>query len=283
MPNQTPDKLVRWWLKILLVVVILVTPPVVIISDVYINPGRDWKFHIVRQNAQFHSMAAALELFNNAFEGYPPSDANDPAGQPYCGAMKLAEAVTGRDLLGFHGESAFRADGKDANGIAPIYKPTNLSLRKGPYMPPDCADCPTLAEIFARENTGPFNPENRVLCDIYTNRLKTGRKIGMPVLYYKADTSRTSHDAEDPNNPDNIYDYRDNHALLALGVPGDPTAVHPLFADPKLFYKMTKSDKITTSVRPVHADTFILISAGPDRFYGTKDDICNFEFKFPKD
>jgi hypothetical protein len=33
----------------------------------------------------------------------------------------------------------------------------------------------------------------------------------------------------------------------------------------------------TSCGRPVKPDSFILISAGPDGIYGTKDDICNFE------
>jgi len=37
-----------------------------------------------------------------------------------------------------------------------------------------------------------------------------------------------------------------------------------------------------TVVRPFRADTYILISAGKDGLYGTKDDICNFEFTFPE-
>lgn len=232
-------------------------------------------------------MEAALELYNNKFDGYPPSDANDPTGRPYCGAMKLAEALMGQDVLGFHRDSVFRADGKDANGIAELYRPVKnrqeLQLRRGPYLPPESADCLSLVQIYGHRNTGPFDPNSRVLCDEYPRKHKTGPKAGMPVLYYKADTSKTAHDVNDPDNPDNIYDYRDNHALLALGVPGEPEKKHPMFADPKLFYKITRSDMATGASRPFRADTYILISAGPDGLYGTKDDICNFEFKFPEE
>ena len=38
----------------------------------------------VKQKAQFNSMNAAIELFNNEFEGYPPSTAMDVMTQPYC-------------------------------------------------------------------------------------------------------------------------------------------------------------------------------------------------------
>jgi len=234
------------------------------------------------QRAQFHSIEAALELFNNEFDRYPPSDANDSTGRPYCGAMKLAEALMGQDMLGFHGDSVFRADGKDTNGVTNLYDPAaDLTLKKGPYLPPESADSPTLVEIYGRGNTALFNPNSRVLCDEYYRRYKSGLKTGMPVLFYKADTSKTAHDVNNPDNPGNIYDYRDNLALLALGVPGEPEKKHPMFADPRLFYKITKSDKVTTISKPSRADTYILISAGQDGLYGTRDDICNFEFSFP--
>ena len=55
----------------------------------------------VKQKAQFNSMNAAIELFNNEFDGYPSSSAMDVMNQPYCGAMKLCEALMGQDLLGF--------------------------------------------------------------------------------------------------------------------------------------------------------------------------------------
>ena len=244
------------------------------------RPGRH-----VPQQAQFHSIEAALELFNNEFDGYPPSDGNDPAGKPYCGAMKFAEAMMGRDLLGFHSKSVFRVDRKDANGVAELYNPTDLTSRKGPYLPPESADCLTLADIYGRKSTGPFDPNLRVVCDVFRQTYKSGKKAGMPILYYKADTSKTAHDIDNPNNPNNpnnIYDYHDNHALLALGVPGEPEKKHPLFTDPGLFYRMTKSDKVPNESKPFKAETYIVLSAGKDGLYGTPDDICNFEFDFPQ-
>ena len=32
--------------------------------------------------------------------------------------------------------------------------------------------------------------------------------------------------------------------------------------------------------RPYRADSYILISAGYDGLYGTRDDICNFDWKY---
>ena len=44
----------------------------------------------------------------------------------------------------------------------------------------------------------------------------------MPILYYKANTANTLHDRTNPDNPDNIYNYRDNNELVLLGKPFDP-------------------------------------------------------------
>ena len=193
----------------------------------------------------------------------------------------------GQDMVGFHKDSVFRADGKDANGVTELYDKKKdpghwFRARKGPYLPPETADSPTLGKIYGAGNTGAFDPSSRVLCDALRRKHKTGLKAGMPVLYYKADTSKAAHDIDNPDNPNNIYDYRDNHALLALGVPGDPKKKHPLFTDPKLFYKMTKSDKPASAGKPVNANTYILISASKDGLYGTADDIFSFHVKFPE-
>jgi hypothetical protein len=98
----------------------------------------------------------------------------------------------------------------------------------------------------------------------------------MPILYYRANSKGTAHDVNNPDNPENIYDYRDNQILLRLGVPGEPNAGHPL-ADPKRFYMNTQSNSTS---RPYNVDKFILISAGEDGLYGTADDICNFDWKY---
>ncbi|MFC1794087.1 hypothetical protein ACFL3Q_10935 [Planctomycetota bacterium] len=232
-----------------------------------------------RQTAQFHSIETALELFRSDSDYYSPSGAMDDEGRHYCGAMKLCEAAMGRDLQGFHPNSKFKADGLDESGEL-LYEPNTLDARKGPYLPEENGHPYRLKNLY--KNVSPFDGNDYVLCDEWrgVTHLSTGRRVGMPVLYYKADTSKMAHDVNDPNNPENIYDYRDNHALLALGVPGDPNQKHPLFENPKMFYEMTRNYKYAKTRKPNRADTFILLSAGPDGLYGTKDDITNFVMRW---
>jgi len=101
----------------------------------------------------------------------------------------------------------------------------------------------------------------------------------MPILYYRADPSGTKHDLDNPDDPKNIYDCRDNLALINLGVPGDSNAVHPL-ADPRRFYLNTRKSEVSGVSRPYRSDSYILISAGRDGRYGTADDLCNFDWQY---
>jgi hypothetical protein len=148
-----------------------------------------------------------------------------------------------------------------------------------------------------------FDPNTYVLCDSYnrvTNKT-TGKKIGMPILYYKADPARLGHPAPTDAVADMrtrnalgqyIYNYLDNQVLIDMAMPWLSVAyVHPLASAggtpegvsiagatgcPKKFYDVTRDPKVTTGDRPVRADSYILMSAGFDGEYGTKDDITNF-------
>lgn len=254
----------------------------------------------VRQKAQFHSIDSAIELFNNAWDGYPPSDALDEDNVNYCGAMKLCEAMVGQDLMGFHPNSRFTRDFRDGKGNLLYDKdPTssaddpdedNLRARKGPYLQLENANTYRLWHLYGGGNTGPFfsgdGEDLFVLCDVY-NRVRhqdTGKGVGMPVLYYKANTSNTIHDPNGPfptagDDEDYIYNYLDNDELVKLGLPWDTTGMdtHPL-VDRAKFYEITRDDRIDIDTgRPYRPDSYILISAGFDGKYGTDDDIFNFK------
>ena len=250
----------------------------------------------VKQKAQFHSIEAALELFISEFDAYPESRF-DPAGSKnpsqqyaYCGAMKLAEAMMGQDLMGFHPDTAWRSDGLS------VYPQTRalyaggstLGERKGPYLPLENANAYQLGDMYRDSqgelNVGTFNPASIVLCDVYkrVTNYSTGKKVGMPILYYTADTTKMGHivngTAED--YAANIYNYLDNQALVALGLPGKNfnDDQHPMIG-PARFYQNIKNEQVTIA-RPFRADTYIMISAGFDGYFGTADDICNFEWKY---
>ena len=262
-------------------IVIPVTLILIILIGLSLNIFYRVPLGLIRQKNQFHSIDVALEMFRAEFDSYPDSGPMDTATppQPYCGAMKLAEAMLGQDLKGIHPNSIFRSDGQDGFGrdLYPVNPPEdNLKARKEPYLPHENANVYELQDLHA--NTAGFKKDSIVLCDVYyhVRHRGTGKRVGMPILYYKADTSKTAHNLDNPDDPNNIYNYRDNHALLGLGVPWDHNKKHPLFTDPKIFYKMTSDYKATVQSKPYRADYFILISAGYDGLYGTKDDIVNF-------
>ena len=289
MARETCDKRASalLWIIVVVVVIMVLFVAFALIAELLSRIGEDE----LRQRAQFHSIKVAIDMFVaiSGYGSYPPSNDNSlpPAhpedATPYGGANKLAEALVGWDLSGYHPESDFRADGQnvEASGATKVVyggSGYNLEDREGPFIDVENVNAFKLGDIYepsVLESAG-VDPDNYVLCDVYAKKRRSGKKTGMPILYYRADTSKSAHDVNDPDNPDNIYSYKDNYALLGLGVPDKAKAAHPMFADPGLFYKITKPDETATTSRPYRAKSYLLISAGRDALYGTKDDIYNF-------
>jgi len=270
----------------------------------------------VKQKAQFHAMSVALEQFNAEYDGYPDSNAfdDDPAGrQPYCGSMKLCEAMVGQDLKGFNPKSRFRY--LEINGPTTKYYPIPVPLVTDPppayenyniagrkmYVQLENANAYQLGDIYTAavladatsgdHGDAAYNPSTFVLCDVYNRvtNIKTGKKIGMPILYYRAGLTKTAFPvpgaAVAGASPSYIYDVRDNQNLIEKGLPWDTsvTGVHPLSrnlggdpAYPNRFYDMIRDPQIPTQDRPYRQDSYILLSAGFDGLYGTVDDVFNF-------
>jgi len=265
---------------------------------------------MARQRAQFHSIEIALEAFRADDGDYPPSDDLGGMFEAYPGAMKLAEAVIGQDGFGFHPRSEFRNDGlADWNGDGTYDGPDesvyhvgqdtpfedadeNLSVRKGPYLELETANAVRLRNIYKAPIGGEglqFDPvpDRFVLCDMFrlVKNNATGKRTGMPILYYRANTSNFKHDPSDySTNPlDNIYDHRDNRKIVELNEMWEGSVFHPMrpsnteLDGPALFYKSTLNPNFAKPpLRPYRADSFILLSAGPDGEYGTPDDVFNF-------
>jgi len=195
--------------------------------------------------------------------------------------------------MGFNPLSRFRADCSintsdkiyDNPPVGAVLYPNttdNLKARKT-YLQ-QTSDAYKLWHLYGKGNTDVFNEELYVLCDVY-NRVKhkvTGKGIGMPILYYRANTLNIKHDPNGTfptigDDKDYIYNYTDNDKLVALPPPWDTTLTHPLSVGRK-FYEITKDNRISIDTgRPYRPDSYILISAGFDGIYGTGDDVFNFE------
>jgi hypothetical protein len=171
-------------------------------------------------------------MFSIDFAGFTDSSQYDFEGDGYCGAMKLCEAMAGQDGLGFHPDSRFDDKGLDKFGNALYYNKTatppappyspdeaeNLRTRKQLCMGGDLpiASVETLFGDAAVTPVG-LDPCCPVICDVFTRhelQKADGTRMGMPILYYKADPSKLEHDASAlPITTRNIYDVWDNHDL----------------------------------------------------------------------
>ncbi|MCK5226004.1 MAG: prepilin-type N-terminal cleavage/methylation domain-containing protein [Planctomycetes bacterium] len=216
------------------------------------------------QKARLANIALALTAFRNDYGDYPPSDMNSSA---YTGAQMLSEALLGWDLLGFHPESEWKANGGGK------YPTTNLEERRGRYLELATANAFNLGQLF----NAAFDPNTFVLCDTFGVRKTTVNnksvKAGTPILYYRADTSTKV--AAD------IYDYTDNSPLIALDKVKENDSesdVDHALTDPNFYSNGIGGiyDSQITIDWPYRPDSYILISAGADGLYGTRDDITNF-------
>ncbi|MEN6307379.1 MAG: prepilin-type N-terminal cleavage/methylation domain-containing protein [Anaerohalosphaeraceae bacterium] len=285
----------------------------------------------VQQKSQFHSIDVALELFKTDFGAYPDSYDNRGVSTPspvaplqqdtanYGGAQKLAEALVGWDLLGFHPRSGLRSDGYNYfqnptfNSYAWVYNTTqglqagteseksaeeNIKIRKK-YIDMENANAYRMQDVYntnLANGGGSFLATNYVLCDVYAKNRTSGKKTGMPILYFKARINYTLQNYTlDSNYQNDIYNYDDNRALVRLGTTDVTPAQHELeiisgtvAADAygnfenMILNKQVQQSTVTAAnadgiYRPYRADSYILVSAGKDELYGTADDIFNFE------
>jgi prepilin-type N-terminal cleavage/methylation domain-containing protein len=271
-----------------------------------------------KQKAQLASIEMALNLYRNDFGDYPPSHGWKPTGDnndySYCGAQTLAEAMFGQDLLGFHPDSVYRADGLEQaggtpNGSGDLYPDDldpanndedrkNLDSRKGPYLSRENISVFEANDIYKRTVLSNYiEPSRFVICDVFESKNSEDpiggkkRRVGTPILYYKANPAsrNRSLDKDDPTN--SIYNSRDNEELIRLGSIIDDQKYHRFdyynYTESsrdgrEIFYGYIGDPQVTgTLTLPARPDSFLLISAGSDGLYGTKDDICNFEPNLP--
>jgi len=267
------------------------------------------------QKAQLATIEMSLLAFRDDNGYYPPSlstlDGREvPAGQAdYCGAQKLAEALLGWDLMGFHPRTAWRADGLDRLQGDATYDPLKardenpadgiadtLDERTGPYLERATTNVfrlgpssPGAADGLYRD-PAPLAANTFVICDVFgAKKVKTSTgpgktvKAGTPILYYRANPSYKTIEAGRPQH--RMYNVFDNITFIDNGEGGlrsiasGETELHPLGSRANMFqffYDYITDARITARPWPYRPDSYILISAGVDGLYGTKDDICNF-------
>jgi type II secretory pathway pseudopilin PulG len=182
----------------------------------------------------------------------------------------------------------------------------SLARRQGPYLNPTNAEVFQVGQLYDATHRGfvydgvTVASPAPVLTDIYRvkNVVSQGKTImaGTPILYYKADTTTTHFPdvsvlttIDDANVSKSIYDSNDNEELITLGTVKNPSTLHNFdFLHNTVkpdgthdgrwwFYKTITDRKITSQARPYNMTSYILISAGADGIYGTKDDIYNFQ------
>lgn len=265
----------------------------------------------IQQKKQFSAIGAGLEMYRNSFNEYPPSidNINDTTAvdaTPYGGAQKLAEAMVGLDLIGFHPKSDFRSNGEYSQpdgtgsfldvpvydivtGIAPNtdgdYGETgneNMMARKQ-FIETEHANAYQMIDVYDNPASNGHLETSFVLCDAYEKKRNLGKKTGMPILYFRARTIYSLQDSTDgAGMDDDVYDYRDNELMLdlqAAGMPA-PTAFNAEEFDEMIVNQQVKQASGSLDVqRPYRAKSYIMMSAGKDGVYGTPDDLFNFEKK----
>lgn len=261
-----------------------------------------------KQTAQIASIGIAVNMFKNDDGDYPPSRGcnfsgvscnSDNPDYGYCGAQTLTEAVIGQDLLGVHSDTIYRRNGEDKNNDYLYIDDSSsqddiddsLNERKGPYLDRSNIGVFEAEDVFGDNFVSILEPERYVICDSFTNFKRTidgvKYKVGTPVLYFKANTGSQNINSS-TNVVDRIYNVRDNERLImqrkieqnAVSDREYHEGLMDSGGDPAEFYERITDTFISSPTRPVNPDSFLLISAGADGFYGTADDICNFTPNF---
>lgn len=248
------------------------------------------------------TLGTALETFKLDEKmnrgSYPPSKATEPTARPTAdtpqfgpypqGAELLAWALVGADRLGPPGfiprpgaivppppqfEGWEMSTHRGPNGLYELLNGQPAAPRRSPFVDPN------KTRLYALSG----RPNDPALCFFDA--------FDQPILYYRANLGRPALASDCRGikaQSDGIYELWDNNRItgsLAGGVSGMDLGAgteHPLGVlgtptTPRTFSYIICDLNVTVRPMPQRADSYLLISAGPDHRYGTKDDITNFE------
>lgn len=247
----------------------------------------------LKQKSQLREIGVGLEFWAYDNDNEYPDSTTLGASLYTTGSHRLAEALMGRDGLGFDSLSTWDAEADAATATAYI----STVNRDSKYLESEGIKMFQLAQIYGDDSLtgstypGDYNADGTpttgvqagVLTDIYRNRKITmpinGKnvKVGSPILYFKAKDTDVFNEVDELIS---VFNHEDNVDIFALGHNIDGvTNPHP-YDDIVNFYS-PDSSLINDSIRPItdpvpyNKTSFLLISAGSDGLYGTKDDVVN--------
>ncbi|MEN6386515.1 MAG: hypothetical protein ABFD79_15160 [Phycisphaerales bacterium] len=262
----------------------------------------------LQQKSQLRAITSGLETFSNDNENIYPSSDEDPNYGVY-GAHKLTAALVGRDLLGntpdgnmIPGE-AYSADLNERKEY--IDKDKFLMVNAKQIYD-------TTVTLAGDDSTLDVRDYYPVISDLFYQKKITIQKfdfltrewtekiiqVGTPILYFCANKTEAFIDntaliGTTPLPAINyntcktwIYDWCDNDGFFNLASikTFNATEVYHTYDDTHngvdvgkaAFYKDIINYNVSTYLTPKNRNSYILISAGADGIYGTKDDITNF-------
>jgi len=199
---------------------------------------------------------------------FPPSQWQATAGTDYdpygnstyvaWGAQTLVWAVCGADLQGTPGFP----DENHRDQMHSYYDPAQHS-RYGPFVDPG------KLEIVRKNHEDVYDvlAGLATMASVQTEAPFIIDGFGMPVLYWKPDRNPPSGAIHDMLRISHNMPFTADAAVSEVATLADYDA---WFEDPR-------STQFGGTVRPYNYDSFVLVTAGPDRKYGTPDDVANFE------
>ena len=263
----------------------------------------------LQQKAQFRTISGGLEAYSNENDNTYPSSEDENANGVY-GAHKLTAALLGRDLFGY------TPDGNMLPGeyYSMDLKERNEYLDKDKFLmvnPVQIYD--NTANLAGDDSTLDVRDYYPVISDLYYQKKIAVQKFdfitrqweekfvqtGTPILYFCANATEKFIDntaligtaplpAIDYTECDNwIYDWHDNEGFFDLATIktfGQTVEEYHTYDDfhrgvdvgKAEFYKNIINYNIPTYLTPKNKNSYILMSAGADGIFGTKDDVCNF-------